>query len=361
MGQTDHQEDGAPDPASLMPLPVEVALDYTYSEPVGEAEVTYIFPAGEKFLLADGSEVENDTIQPGMRLLLKDGAVASVKAVRLSYEPPDPPLTLDNGQKLSRVVGTIKHKGFSTVDVTWAGGRATSSPDHPYYSVTRRGYVHARELKVGEWLQGDDGLIVPVQGVSKPAFGLVDLFNIEVERYHNYYVGGTGGRAVLVHNSASPDYINTPASRSKAKDGYEPSAHDDIAKIAPMKASTVIDLSGPSVGFAKKAYERGMGFTYILRDKNTGEVLKVGKTTGGVNIYERFNRYRRKSQEYGRAVEVEVWHVGKNAEAKAIERQLRTTLQNQGERLPWDAVANPARPDLGLPWERIQGSQFSFK
>jgi hypothetical protein len=99
----------------------------------------------------------------------------------------------------------------------------------------------------------------------------------------------------------------------------------------------------------------------VLRDKNTGEILKVGKTTGGVNIYERFNKYRRKSLEYGYNVEVEFWEVGKNADAKAIERQLRSTLKAQGERLPWDGAANPGRPDLGLPWERKGGTQFTIK
>lgn len=100
---------------------------------------------------------------------------------------------------------------------------------------------------------------------------------------------------------------------------------------------------------------------YLLRDKDTGEILKVGKTTGGVNIYERFNKYRRKSQEYGYNIEVEFWEVGNNADAKALERQFRSALLGKGgnkgqiERLPWDAVANPGREGFGLPWERGGG------
>jgi hypothetical protein len=49
--------------------------------------------------------------------------------------------------------------------------------------------------------------------VSQPRSGLIDLYNLEVEHYHNYYVGEERGSAVLVHNGAagSGGYIsNTP-------------------------------------------------------------------------------------------------------------------------------------------------------
>jgi hypothetical protein len=193
-------------------LPVEIGLHYTYPEPFGEAEVTYILPAGQPYILASGEEILNDHLKPGMRIRLKDGAVATISHVELYYEPPDPPQRGEDDRVLSRVVGTIKHKGFSTVDVSWPGYKATSSPDHPYYSVSRGGYVGAQELKVGEFLRTDDNLLTPVLAVSKPKFEMVDLYNVEIEHYHNYYVGQPGGSAVLVHNSATPgNYINTPA------------------------------------------------------------------------------------------------------------------------------------------------------
>jgi DNase/tRNase domain of colicin-like bacteriocin len=48
-----------------------------------------------------------------------------------------------------------------------------------------------------------------VQAVSKPRFGTIDLYNVEVEYFHNYYVGQPGGSAVLVHNGV--ECIKTPA------------------------------------------------------------------------------------------------------------------------------------------------------
>ncbi len=207
-----------PDPRDVPPLPVEIGLHYTYPEPFGEAEVSYILPAGRPYILASGEEILNDDLQPGMRIRLKDGAIATISQVEIDYDPPNPPERSKDGRLLSRVVGTIKHKGFATVDVSWPGYKATSSPCHPYYSVTRRAYVGAQELQVGEFLRTDDNLLTPVLSVSKPKFGMVDLYNVEVEHFHNYYVGEPGGSAVLVHNNATPgDYINTPAQGSGKK------------------------------------------------------------------------------------------------------------------------------------------------
>jgi hypothetical protein len=215
--EDDSDEVGLPPPPlpSAVPvLPVEVAVAYTYQEPFGTAEVTYIFPAGQTFILKNDQSIENDYLKPGMQILLKDGALATITDVRLSYEPPDPPVHQLDGRVVSRVVGTIKHRGFSTVDVSWPGYTATSSPDHPYYSFSRRSYVPAQDLRVGEFLVNDKNQVVPVEAVSKSKFGLTELYNLEVEYFHNYFVGEPGGSAVLVHNGVNPTAcINLPAVR----------------------------------------------------------------------------------------------------------------------------------------------------
>jgi hypothetical protein len=66
-----------------------------------------------------------------------------------------------------------------------------------------------------------------------------------------------------------------------------------------------LDLTGAGTGLTNKTYAIDTGFVYILRDKTTGEILKVGKTKGGVSIKNRFNMYRRKSQEYGYRIEAD--------------------------------------------------------
>jgi hypothetical protein len=200
-------ESDLPELESVPLLPVEVGLDYTYPEPFGEAEITYIYPAGQTVQLADGRLILNEHLKPGMRVILRDGAVATITAVKLSYDHPEPPVDVGNGLVLSRVVGTIKHRGPATVDVSWPGYQATSSPDHLYYSVSRRGYVPAQELQVGEFLRTDVNTVAPVQAVSRPRYEMLDLYNVEVEHFHNYHVGQPGGNAVLVHNGT--EYIQT--------------------------------------------------------------------------------------------------------------------------------------------------------
>jgi hypothetical protein len=97
-----------------------------------------------------------------------------------------------------------------------------------------------------------------------------------------------------------------------------------------------------------------------LRDKKTGEVYKVGKTSGGVNIYERFNKYRRKSQEFGYKIEGEFWEAGTERKALDFETEIRRQMKVEGHRLSWDKVANPGRNDLGLPWERSGSTSFKI-
>jgi hypothetical protein len=205
-----------PDPATVPVLPVEVAVVYSYPELFGTAEVTYIFPGGRTFLLEDGQEIENDNLKPGMPIRLGDGATGTVLNVRLIYEPPDPPLYSPDGKVVSRVVGTIRHIGVETISVSWPGYTATNSPDHLFFSASRDGYVPAKDLKVGEFLLTDADEIVPVLGVTKPQFGRTELYNMEVEHFHNYFVGQSGGHAVLVHNGVNPTAcIKTPVQVAK--------------------------------------------------------------------------------------------------------------------------------------------------
>lgn len=131
--------------------------------------------------------------------------------------------------------------------------------------------------------------------------------------------------------------------------------------VAPFKAGVELDLTGASVGFTKQTYTKGVGYVYLLLDQTTGEIFKVGKTSGGVNIYQRLNMYRRKSQEYGYKVTATFWEVGTERAAFDLEGQIRRKLKVDGNRLPWDKAANPGRSDLGLPWERSASTPFEIE
>lgn len=195
-------------PADTVPLlPVEVALKYTYPEPYGTADVSYIFPGGKTFVTDKGLPVSVDDIRPGARIRCKGGLLATVTSVDYSYEPPGPPVQLANGMVLSRVIGTIKHHWNTVMDVTWLGYTATGTPSHSYYSVDRQAYVPAADLRSGELLRTDADAVTPVMSVSAPRHGLFEVFNIKVEHFHNYFVGTGRGQSVLVHNGGC---IETP-------------------------------------------------------------------------------------------------------------------------------------------------------
>lgn len=202
-------------PSDTVPLlPVEVSLRYTYSEPYGTAEVSYIFPGGRVFVLENGLPILVDDLKPSMRIRLKESGIATIMAVAFSYEPPSPPMQLENGLVMSRVIGTIKHHWNTVMDVSWLGYTATGTPSHPYYSVDQQAYVPAADLRLGEMLQTDADTVTPVQSVSAPRRGLFEVFNIEVEHFHNYFVGSGGGGAVLVHNGGC---IETPLEAEAAE------------------------------------------------------------------------------------------------------------------------------------------------
>ena len=52
----------------------------------------------------------------------------------------------------------------------------------------------------GERLRSGDGSTVPVEGRSPLRPGLIELYNVEVEEFHTYFVGGGGRGGILVHN-----------------------------------------------------------------------------------------------------------------------------------------------------------------
>jgi RHS repeat-associated protein len=117
-----------------------------------------------------------------------------------------------------------------------------------------------------------------------------------------------------------------------------------------------VGLAGPvALRATDVPFRRGV--VYILRDLETGVILKVGKTSGLINIVRRFQWYSRHSQRVGYRIEAVFREVGTGRQALNLEAQIRDQLLSEGHLLPWDAVAH-TRPDgsfapgFGLPWER---------
>lgn len=71
---------------------------------------------------------------------------------------------------------------------------ATAS--HPFYSVDRKGWVAAGDLRPGETLRTDSGTAKFIRAERKP--GTETVYNLEVHKNHNFYVSKA---KLLVHNN----------------------------------------------------------------------------------------------------------------------------------------------------------------
>jgi SEC-C motif/Pretoxin HINT domain len=181
--------------------PIErIPIHYTYAEPFGDAECVYCFPVEQLFLLEDGSVLPAAWLQPGMQFRLEDdtwGTVTAVKPPRV-WEPPSRTPNRD-GNYARRVLGRVKHKGYVVLDVTFGGTTVTTTPNHLFYSANRGEWVPIGSMRPGELLRGESGVTSPILAISPPRHGFIELYGIEVEEFHTYFVGGEGGSA-LVHN-----------------------------------------------------------------------------------------------------------------------------------------------------------------
>jgi hypothetical protein len=223
-----------------------VSVDYNFSDPFGRAEVNYCFEIGRLIPLVGGYVLPVERLQPGMQFHLDNGATATVTAVAPPkvWEPP-PSEPNEDGNYLRRVIGRIKSTGFMVLDLIFGGQTVTTTPGHLFYSLDRRGWVGAADLRVGESLQNYKGERLRLDGKSCIRHGFVELYNIEVEQLHTYFVGRTPGGAALVHNGTpvpgAAGCIPQPAAVQGMKKAFE---HRHVAKDFNEARQVARGLSG---------------------------------------------------------------------------------------------------------------------
>ncbi|WP_165069916.1 polymorphic toxin-type HINT domain-containing protein [Paludisphaera rhizosphaerae] len=208
-----------PDPPQPKSI-VCIGVDYTFDELFGRAEVRYCFPSGQLVILDDGFVLPVERLEPGMRMRLEDGHIATITNVDepRTWDPPSRTPDSD-GRYARRVLGKIKRTGFVVLDLAVGGQTITTTPGHPFWSVDRGDWIAAGALRIGERLRAGDGATVTVEGKSSLRYGLVELHNIEVEEFHTYFVGRERG-GVLVHNGLGGECgIPKPASPDGASGG----------------------------------------------------------------------------------------------------------------------------------------------
>ena len=101
------------------------------------------------------------------------------------------------------ITGTFHHSAGVVYDLVVEGEpkpiRVTGT--HPFWSEDRQAWVSARDLRIGERLQGEKGTTPRVLSFTKREKP-EPVHNLEVEGKHCYRVGQQG---LLVHNSSAGD------------------------------------------------------------------------------------------------------------------------------------------------------------
>lgn len=150
------------------------------------------------------------------------------------------------------------------------------------------------------------------------------------------------GKAIDRPRAVAETYDTTTGARP----GHEPVRTDNLprASTRPRQEVSVHDANSLKL-------RNGMDAIYVLRDVDTGAILKVGKTVGGRRAAARFETYRRAADDLGLSLRLEVTPVAKTRGVKveAHESALRARLERDGHVMPWDNSPEhgPIRPAGG--------------
>lgn len=149
------------------------------------------------------------------------------------------------------------------------------------------------------------------------------------------------------------------------------SLNEDLQRVAQVENGNVIDPSNRLVvateqktidlrdpKWTNTTYAKGDdSIVYILRDADTGQAMKVGKSEVS-NFEERFDDYVSAQKVTGRNLKVEtIAFDSTKVTPEKVESQIRNHLEKQQEELPWDNT----KQRLGRPGPGVPGGQGSKK
>lgn len=130
----------------------------------------------------------------GTQILMENQEFRSIEDVKKD----DKVYCYDHDQRISKVsnVTRVFEKITDSIaKIEISGTVIISTLDHPYF--VNGEYLQARDLKHGDVVFTNSGSKGLVEGIEIKDSSVV-VYNFEVEKYHNYYVGEIG---VLVHNT----------------------------------------------------------------------------------------------------------------------------------------------------------------
>jgi Pretoxin HINT domain len=193
----------------------------------------------------------------------------------------------DTGLRVNRVTRTYQRHSPTLIDlaVRYGDGREgvlTGTPEHPFFVPALGGYVPMGELAMGVALRTTDGAEAAVTARSE-RHGDFEVYNLEVEHTHNYFVSppGSDGPGVQVHNATYGTGGKGPPNPYGKRGG--PAHQAKVDKIAKD-----IEARGLTPDFEHKVSTtggtKGTRYVDVVAKDAQGKVVEmhqVGKQTQG--------------------------------------------------------------------------------
>ncbi|TDC41445.1 ricin-type beta-trefoil lectin domain protein [Micromonospora sp. KC213] len=152
------------------------------------------FVPGTKVLMADGSRKPIEKVKPGDKVKVTDP-----KSGRVEVETVTAAIQSQGAKNLVRVtVDTDGGEGSATAEVV-----ATEA--HPFWVPELGDWVHATDLRSGQWLRTGAGTLVQITAIDRWSVPQARVHNLTVANTHTYYVVA-GNTPVLVHNCGGLDW-----------------------------------------------------------------------------------------------------------------------------------------------------------
>ena len=126
---------------------------------------------------------------------------------------------VETGEKgYKEVKQLFVHEVDTLYHVQIKGITISNTEEHPYW-VVGKGWVEAKDLKIGDQVLLASGEKAAIENVTKEKLETpVKVYNFEVADWHTYFVADIG---VLVHNDCTGKGTNNPIIKSRAKIGQE--------------------------------------------------------------------------------------------------------------------------------------------
>ncbi|WP_405807147.1 polymorphic toxin-type HINT domain-containing protein [Streptomyces sp. NBC_00210] len=162
---------------------------------------------------------------PDTLVLMADGTTKPIKDVKngdkvLATDPKTGKTRVETINAQIQGEG-LKHLVKITIDTDGEKGAATatvtSTEGHPFWVPELGKWIHATDLKPGDWLQTSAGTYVQVTAIKRWTDQSATVHNLTISNLHTYYVLA-GATPVLVHNCNRAGLDFTDAERQKVYD-----------------------------------------------------------------------------------------------------------------------------------------------